>query len=290
MSPIRPPRRNRRRGPLGRVVGPAAAFAVVVLGCGAAAAHAFWIEPHAFWLPRPGDVDANLMVGSEAQRDRWGAKASLVSRIVRRGPGGEQDLRAVLRAPPAEADAKVRLAWPGLHLIAVETHETVQELPADRFNAYASEEGLSLALAERARRNTEDRPGREAFSRRAKALIQVGPRTQDASAVATARLGQTLEIVPERDPFTLPAGEPLPVRLYYEGRPLSGATVELISLDIAGGRVARRVTDADGRVSLKLPRVGSWLLNAIWSKPVERADADFETVFASLTFGYPSKR
>ena len=266
-----------------------AAAALTLLGAGAAAAHEFWIEPMSFWLPGPGEVSANLMVGSYAERDRWEKGPDHVARVVRHGPGGEQDLRSALRSPDADADAELHLTAPGLHLIAIETRESLQELPAARFNAYAKEEGLRLALAERSRLRAEHRSGREAYSRRAKAMIQVGPQSPD-TAVATLRLGQTLEIVPERDPFTLPPGQRLPVRVYFEDRPQAGVTVELVSLDIAGGRVARQVTDAAGRTTLALPRVGSWLVSAIWSKPVQRADADFETVFASLTFGYPRAR
>jgi len=282
------PRRIRRSGHLAWAAGPALALAL--LAPGPAAAHAFWIEPSAFWLPAPGAWSARLMVGSESEHDRWGAPVGQVSRLVRRGSDGEQDVRAALRPPNDEFDIQLRLATPGRRLIALETREALQELPADRFNAFAEEEGLILAVAERARRKAQEQPGREAFSRRAKVLIQVGPSGPAAEVVATARLGHTLEIVPERDPLALPAGEPLPVRLYFEGRPLGGATVELISLDVLGGRLTRQITDAEGRARLNLPRVGSWLVNAIWSKPVQRPDADFETTFASLTFGYPDKK
>ena len=281
-------RRDRRPGLLGWAAGPVLALALWAPG--PAAAHAFWIEPSAFWLAKPGAWSARLMVGSESEHDRWGAAFGQVSRLMRQGPDGQEDIRAALRPPQDEVDIRLELATPGRRLIALQTREALQELPAERFNAFAREEGLVLATAERARRKTEDRPGREAYSRRAKVLVQVGSSGPAAEAVATARLGHKLEIVPERDPLTLPAGDPLPVRLYFEGRPLAGATVELISLDVLGGRLTRQVTDAEGRARLNLPRVGAWLVNAIWSKPVERPDADFETTFASLTFGYPAKK
>jgi hypothetical protein len=277
--------RSRRPGPCGWAAGVALALAAALPD--AAAAHAFWIAPNAFWLARPGVVSAKLMVGSESEHDRWAASEALVARLIQRDPDGETDVRAALRPPGDDADALLGLSRPGRHLVALETREALQELPADRFDAFAEEEGLRLVVADRADRKAGGRPGREAFSRRAKLLVQVGPWSSEAAAVATARVGHTLEIVPERDPLALPPGEPLPVRLYFQGRPLAGATVELISLDVIGGRLTRQVTDAAGRASLNLPRVGSWLVNAIWSTPVSRPDADYETIFASLTFGYP---
>jgi retron-type reverse transcriptase len=37
-----------------------------------------------------------------------------------------------------------------------------------------------------------------------------------------------------------------------------------------------------------MPRDGIWLLNVIWTKPLPSSrDTDFETVFSSLSFGFP---
>lgn len=263
------------------------AFAVGLAWASLAAGHEFWIEPRAFWLAGPGKVTANLMVGSDLERDRWSKGPGHVARAFTRGPGGEHDVRAALLPPTAAVDAEFAFARPGLHMVAMQTRESRQELPAARFNTYAKDEGLTLVLADRARTGREGRPGREAYSRRAKTLVQVGAPSAAGSAVATARLGFTLEIVAERDPLGLKGDERLPVRIFYEGKPLAGATVALHSLDIARSRFPKQVTDASGRASFAVPRTGSWLLSSVWSKPVKRADADFETVFASLTFGYP---
>ncbi len=38
-----------------------------------------------------------------------------------------------------------------------------------------------------------------------------------------------------------------------------------------------------------MPGGGAWLLNVVWTKPVQQADGiDFETVFSSLSFGVPA--
>ena len=49
-----------------------------------------------------------------------------------------------------------------------------------------------------------------------------------------------------------------------------------------------RLTDREGHATFIMPRDGIWLLNVIWTKPLPSSrDTDFETVFSSLSFGFP---
>ena len=101
----------------------------------------------------------------------------------------------------------------------------------------------------------------------------------------TRPLGLTLEIVPDRNPYALRAGEELPVRVYYRGAPLPGARVTMTDLRADDRPAAVRRTDGQGRARFPM-RPGAWMLNVVWSNPSERDPrADFETIFSSLTFG-----
>ena len=102
-------------------------------------------------------------------------------------------------------------------------------------------------------------------------------------------LGENVEeLVLERDPYTLPPGADLPVRVSFEGKPLVGGTVKLNNLDFDERPLATHVSDATGRALFRVPRIGNWQLNVIWTKPIKgNPKADFETTFSSLTFGYP---
>jgi hypothetical protein len=45
-------------------------------------------------------------------------------------------------------------------------------------------------------------------------------------------------------------------------------------------------TDHTGLATFSMPAGGSWLISVVWTQRVENSpDADFETIFASLTFG-----
>jgi hypothetical protein len=64
--------------------------------------------------------------------------------------------------------------------------------------------------------------------------------------------------------------------------------VELTNLENDAAPFATRLTDVAGRATFTMPVSGSWLLHVVWTRPLpESAMADFETLFASLTFGFP---
>jgi uncharacterized GH25 family protein len=101
---------------------------------------------------------------------------------------------------------------------------------------------------------------------------------------ADRRLGFTLELVAERNPYAIQAGEDLPVRLTYENTPLAGALVTAINkLNPAEKQTAR--TGADGRVRFRLPRGGMWLIKSVHMIPAPAgSNADWKSFWASLTF------
>jgi uncharacterized GH25 family protein len=94
--------------------------------------------------------------------------------------------------------------------------------------------------------------------------------------------------VPEASPAGLRPGADLPVRLLFQGKPLAGALVVAIPRDGPEAKVAAR-SDARGRVRLRLPRGGDWLVKAVHMVPAPReTGADWESFWASLTFRLPA--
>ncbi len=254
------------------------------------AAHDFWLQPLRFQAAVNVPFPVTFQVGHGAARQRWdtGNRVLLLNDVVN---GARRDIRGDLRQD-GPADLITRFTSPGLHIVALQSTYVQSELPALRFNDYAKAEGLALVLATRARAGTTAKAGRERYSRRGKALVQVGQLTPRNQALVTRPIGLKLEIVPERNPYELGASRMLPVRVMYEGRRLPNATVKLTSLEFDARPVAVAVTDKAGRATFRIPPVGDWLINVIWSAPVTGdPNADFDTTFSSLTFGYdPARR
>lgn len=268
----------------------AAALLVATLFAAPAKAHDFWIEPAAYWTA-PGVTTAlTLQAGHGSERQRSRIPLRRVIRFTVSTPTGTSvDLHDGLTLGAATADGAFRLTAPGGHVLALQTDNRAQShLPAARYNAYLEDEGLASALAWRKQNHETDRDGAEIYSRQAKALIQVGPLGGDQRQV-TRPLGLVLEIVPERSPYALPRAAPLPVRVYFEGRPLAGALVKLTDLSHDAAPVETHTTDTTGRARFDIPGPGRWLLNVVWTKRAPpSSEADFETTFSSLSFDLPA--
>lgn len=259
---------------------------IATLSSAPAIAHDFWLEPRAFQVEAGAEVPITIQVGHGAANQRWAAPPTRIARLEAVGPRGTIDLRPALLPPGGPADIVARLGPAGSYVIAMVTNYATSDLPALRFNDYAKVEGLTPILEARTRAGTTDRPGREIYSRRAKAIVEVGDGDAGAAAVTRA-LGLSLEITPMRNPYRMGKDRTLPVQVLFEGRPLAGALVKLNSLEFDMKPVAERRTDAAGRATFRVPATGDWQLNVIWSKPIAGDPrGDFDTTFSSLTFGY----
>lgn len=252
----------------------------------AALPHDFWLMPAEFRLAGPGEVSVAFNIGDGATPEPWNLRWENIVALRSHGPDGVTDQQATItpRTEQSAGGAALRLATRGTHMIAFESNPNLSDLEAERFNAYAEDEGLTAVIAERERSGTTGRNGSETYARRGKALVQVGATLTDQ---VLKPVGHTLEIVPEKHPYGLGAEGRLPIQVLYRGRPLAGAKVSLIDLRGDGEPLVDVVTDAAGRAVFAVPPRSAWRLNVVWSVPVPGIlRADFDTIFTSLTFGY----
>ena len=242
------------------------------------AAHDLWIDPTTF-SPEPGQiVGVRLRVGQDLVGDPVPRDPALINQFIVEDQSGRKPLVGRDGADPA---GFLRAAAPGLLVVGYRSHPSNVQLTAEKFNQYLKEEGLDAVAATRARRNETGARAREIFSRCAKSLVLAG---EAGEAQNDRLLGFTLELVAEKNPYAIRTGDDLPVRLTYENRPLAGALVVAINRQNPSEKLSAR-TDADGRVRLRLPRRGMWLVKAVHMVPAPAgADADWVSFWASLTF------
>jgi uncharacterized GH25 family protein len=258
-------------------------------------AHDFWVQPADYWVESDVVTPMTLQVGHGPYRQRSPISLRRITRFEAITPGGNhQDLRKRLHPGDDSDDGNFRLVAPGTYLLVLETDNSAQShLPALRFNDYLQVEGLTPALELRQRTNRMDADGSECYSRRAKVIVQVGNSNPavDKSRLVTEPIGLPLEIVPEVNPYAEPRPASLPVHVLYQRRPLAQALVKLTRLEHDAEPFESHLTDTTGRAVFHMPSEGTWLLNVIWTKPLPRAhETDFETVFSSLSFGFPPAR
>jgi uncharacterized GH25 family protein len=259
----------------------AALFAAGLLVGPPLLAHDFWIEPSNF-RPRPGEtVTARLWVGPHLKGEPFPRFSKLIATFALYSDGAQTPLPGRDGDDPAGA---IAIASPGLQVIGYRSRDYPVSIDAARFEEYLREEGLEAISQARARRGETQKPAREVFSRAAKALLDAGTPGPKAEKGFDRDLGFTLELLPEKNPYSAKPGDTLPFRLLYEGKPLSGALVQALSKARPDKGVARR-TDGRGRVALSLDAPGFWLVKAVHMIPAPAGtDADWQSLWASLTF------
>jgi uncharacterized GH25 family protein len=251
---------------------------LLVLICAPLLAHDMWIEPATF-SPQPGQiVSVKLRVGQDLLGDPLPRDSSLINQFVVEDPEGRKQVYGRDGSDPA---GFLRVAVPGLLVVGYRSNPSAVELPPEKFNQYLKDEGLDLIAAIRARRNETGAKAHELFSRCAKSLVLSG---SPAPAEGDRRLGFTLELVAEKNPYTLRAGEDLPFRLTYENRPLAGALVIAMNRLNPSEKLSAR-TDTNGRVRFKLHPGGMWLIKSVHMIPAPAgSNAEWSSFWASLTF------
>jgi len=228
------------------------------------AAHDLWIEPTTFFPTVGQVVGAKLRVGQDLLGDPVPRSSALINELI---AVDGTSRRALIGREGADPAGLARIDNAGLTIIGYRSNSSIAELPADKFNAYLKEEGLRATPASKS-------PVKDAFQRCAKTLIQSGPGGADRA------LGFPLELVAEKNPYSLARGADLPVQLTYQGKPLAGALVVAFNKLNPDEKQSVR-SDAQGRAKFRVDANGVWLIKAVHILP---AGADWSSYWASLTF------
>ena len=258
----------------------ASLLAASLAGSRAAAAHDFWIEPSSFHPAVGSRLSVGLRVGEHFEGDPVPRADSRIVKFIVASSSGERPIGGLPGTDPA---GFLGIDAAGPAVIGYRSSRSPITLEPEKFEKYLADEGLDGVLARRAEMGAKEKPGREVYSRCAKALIAAGG---ERGSGFDRVLGFTLEIVPLDDPSRLRRGA-MRLRVLYEGRPLSGALVKAISAEEKGKTLSTR-SDAKGGVSFALSRRGIWLIKAVHMIPAPaETDADWESLWASLTFEVP---
>ena len=261
-------------------------LAVALLCCASTAwAHDFWVQPSKYRPEAGTDLQVRLFFGDHFRGKAYARNPGHVDRFVLVGP---DETRKIAGDRGDEPAGKVKVENAGTYVVGYRSRRSRTEFEAKKFEDYLRHEGLDHVVKERARRGESESPGRELFSRCAKSIVWVGAGSRDGF---DRELGFPLELIPVTNPYAAPKTGDVTVRVLFRGKPLANALVtahhEPGSHDVVDGR-----TDDKGRVTLRLPHQGEWMLNTVhmFRTPEEKAKAlkaDWESLWASMTFELP---
>ena len=261
-------------------------FFAFIIGPGTVSAHDFWISPQTYQSDTPQNIPTSIMIGHIKDKSLWSLDPHRIVALRSMGPDGITDHQASIKIRNSKGALPISFKSNGTHVLTIETTSATSVLGAEKFESYIEDEGLTPIIRARKMSKTEDRDGREIYSRRGKALVQIGDVEADAYYVSQP-LGLTLEIVPLENPYSLAPNSSMTSKIYYRGLPMKGVTVRLVSLDTGESPTISQKSDGKGTVTFNRPDTGNWMLHAVWSDPLENnPDAEFDTIFSSLSFGF----
>ncbi|HKP76150.1 MAG TPA: DUF4198 domain-containing protein [Longimicrobiaceae bacterium] len=258
--------------------------AVLLLCATSLLAHDLFLRPDSFFLRQGEAVRVRVLNGTFTASEGAVARGRLRD-LSLAGPEGRTQLdTTVWDARGDTSMLRVRAATAGTYVLGASLLPRTIRLEAADFNRYLEEDGIPDVLAARRRAGELGRPARERYSKHVKALLQAGERRTDSYATV---LGYAAELVPLDNPYRLGVGGVLRVRALVDGSPAAGLTVLSGGRTSAGARIAERAarTDAAGIARIPLRSRGAWYVKFIRMVPVQGDSVDYESKWATLTFG-----
>ena len=135
-----------------------------------ACAHEFWIQPDSFRPDAGSVVRFTLRHGERFLGDPVPRNDDVIERFVVIDSAGERPVRGRSGGRTSVG----RSGTAGLNVVAYRGLRLLHELAGEKFDAYLREEGLDRIADLRVQRGESDQPGREVYSRCAKALLCAG--------------------------------------------------------------------------------------------------------------------
>lgn len=248
-------------------------------------AHEFWIDPADFTIAPGAMLEAALRVGERfegASRPYIPAEFERFE-IVTGGGGAPRPVEGRIGDRPA---LRLDVAEPGLVTLIHVTRDydlTWESWAA--FRDFLRHKDAAWALAAHAERGLAREGVTETYSRYGKSLVAVG----DGAGQDRAH-GLLTEIVALENPYTGETADGLDIRLLYRGAPRAQAQVEIFARSPEGGvEIATVRTDGSGMATIPVEPGQSYLLDAVVLRAPEGGVAQWESLWASLTFAVPTE-
>lgn len=251
-------------------------------------AHDLWLVPVKFLVAPNAKVAVAMNTGDTFPKSEGAVKPERIERAAVISTDGSTSLttfRAEGKSTLADVTAPQSA---GGAIVEVILKPIATKQPRASFDEFVKHEGLDTVAAQLAGAPQRRAEERRTYAKYAKTLLRVGDGA-GAATVYTRPLGHRLEIVPEADPYALPSGEPLPVRLLFDGKPLVNARIVIGSTDARTATQSNMTgvrTDAQGHARLQLGRAGGvHYVHALHMiQATGRTDVEWESFWATLTF------
>ncbi|HYK75473.1 MAG TPA: DUF4198 domain-containing protein [Daejeonella sp.] len=255
---------------------------ICVVGACIAYSHDYFLLSDSFFLKKGETLQVHLLVGDhfkDLQERKY--QSSHTGDFHLYEGGKKHDLRASSTDSLAPVLSR-KMDNAGLALVAMERKASEIELDKAKFLEYLREEGLSdmTQLVETQNKNSY----KEKYTRYLKTLVMV---EKPVGGLHNQKTDHQLEILLLQNPYKLKYGDDMIAEILFKGKPLANKNVEVLTKSLNGSVFNFGYhTDTNGRIYFKLNRTGTWMVRTVHMQPTTDKDADFESFWASYTFGF----
>lgn len=245
-------------------------------------AHEFWLQPNKFYFEVGETATIDFLVGEHFVGEPWDLTKQRVYKLEHHTIDFSKSIVDKIQST-SNKKLDLRIEKSGTHLVAMQSHNAFIELDAEKFNAYIQEDELEDAIRHRKKTNTENKSAKEFYARCAKVLLRAGTGTDDTYK---KRVGLPLEIVPVNDPYRTKPGDELSFMVLWEGKPLEFTLVKVWNRKDNNTILQNIYTQKDGIITTRLSNTGIWMVSCVKMIPSKDAGADWQSYWASFTFGF----
>lgn len=243
-----------------------------------ASAHDTWLIPVQFKIGPGETATFDLTSGMAFPALDVGPKRERIQAVMCRLSGRTFELKD-FEAAPNSLRIKGAFPKPGIAAVWVQSPPREIELRRDQVQEYLDEIDAPQTVRQQWAVSREPKRWRESYSKHSKTFVRVGDATADTSW--REPVGMLLEIVPEKDPTALRAGDDFPVRVLKDGKPVADFSLGIVAEGETKGTIQK--TDSAGRVSFTLEKAGRRLLRGTDLRKSTTKDIDWESDFTTLT-------
>jgi hypothetical protein len=250
----------------------------------AASAHDTWLISATNFGRVGTPFRLGLTSGQLFPNDDFAIVANRVARAVVREAG-------VTRPLPRPTVAALRLEYmwtpsaAGVASIGIELQPRTLELEPRLIEEYLGEIDASDAIRATWKSLGDKQKWTESYTKHAMTFVRIAPAKSDSAWTAdkswTRPLGLALELVPERDPTNLRAGDTLVVRVLRRGTAVAGFSVGAIREGRSKATFFH--TDSVGRARVVVDADGRWLLNGTSLRRSATGATVWESDFVTAT-------
>lgn len=258
-------------------------LALLAATAAALAAHDLFLKLDAYWIAPNTAVRVPLLNGTFRKSENSVTRDRVRDVSIVANSGIEHLNDFDWRDTSDTTYLKIKTGAPGTYVLGVSTNPRDLKLPGKDFNGYLREEGLGDVVEMRRKKGHLNKESRERYAKHVKAIFQVGAEKSDTYKTP---LGYPAEIVPMGNPYDLRVGSVLEVQCLVDGSPAANVMV------LAGGQAGTKRlpprsvrADANGIARIRITSRGRWYVKFISMRELNEAEIDYESNWATLTFG-----